>query len=240
MKILAVGSPKGGVGKSTITVNLADIYRRSGARVLVIDADDNLSASDWIERSNGAIDVDYDAVDRPRTLRQLSAITGYDVMIIDLPGSARRGGELRALLYGDDGRPVVDFLLVPTLFQDMDLRVIARIQPDIATVPHRIVLSKVEPRAVRATEQGREAYRGVGWPIADTLIREYTVHAECVTYARSIVDMPGHNSRPRRAAEHDMRQLAREVAGYLHLDITIDPIPDAPSPVPRRAKESMP
>lgn len=240
MKILAVGSPKGGVGKSTITVNLADVYRRAGRRVIVIDADENLSSSDWIERSDGAIDVDYDAVDRPRTLRQIAAIPGYDVMLIDLPGSARKSGELRALLYGEDGKPIPDFLLVPTEFTDMDLRVVERVLPDISSVPHRVVLSKVPPRATRAVERGREAYRNAGWQIADTLIRDYTAHVDAVAYARSIISAPGgSHSRQRRAAEHDMRELAREVARYLGIRVRIDPIRDpdpddqpAPAPTP--------
>lgn len=41
----------------------------------------------------------------------------------------------------------------------------------------------------------------------------------------------------RRAAEHDMRELAREVAGYLRMRVRIDPIRDpdpdpAPAPTP--------
>lgn len=231
MKILAVGSPKGGVGKSTITVNLAHIFSLAGLHVLVIDADDNGSSFDWIDNSSGTIDVDYDQVDRPRTLRQLAAITGYDLLIVDLPGSARKGGELRALLTGDDGQPVPNFVLVPTEPDEMDLRVVTKVITDMTHLPHRVVFTKVNPRALRSAVKVREMYRTAGWLIAETIIREYVVHKDSVALNRGISDVGGRHSMSRRAAEYDMRELAREVAGLLDLKVTIPQLSDVPSPI---------
>ncbi len=48
MKKIALYNRKGGVGKSTTTINLAHAYARQGLRVLVIDADDQASTTNGL------------------------------------------------------------------------------------------------------------------------------------------------------------------------------------------------
>ena len=240
MKILAVGSPKGGVGKTTCTFNLACTFAQAGLKVIAIDADDNQSLADWLERAektNSVTQVDYDTVSRPSTLRQLALIPGYDLMIIDLPGSARQGGELRALLEAggsrdDERTSVVDLLLIPTEAADMDLRVIARVLPDIAAagVAYEIVFSRVPPQSLAGVDRIRSDYRAAGYPIADTMIRRYQVIQDSVAMARPIILVGGGRHSQARAGEEDIRRLAREIAQRLSLDVAVPGLPDIPPP----------
>ena len=83
MRVLAVLNKKGGAGKTTTAIGIADGCRRRGLRVGLIDTDPNASASRWL-----ASVPEIDSVPcTPADLRGL--IEGvrdlYDVLIIDSP-----------------------------------------------------------------------------------------------------------------------------------------------------------
>jgi chromosome partitioning protein len=81
-RIFTVANQKGGVGKTTTTVNLAAALARSGARVLVIDLDPQGNAST-------ALGVEHRA----------ETVSVYDVIINDEPmsGAVKKSPEFEAL-----------------------------------------------------------------------------------------------------------------------------------------------
>jgi chromosome partitioning protein len=115
--ILTVGNTKGGVGKTTLAVNLAILRAEQGRDVLLVDGDEQGSASLFSQlRADLVGSTGYTAVglhgSAVRTqVRQLAP--NYDDVVIDVGG--RDTGSLRAAL------TVSDVLLVPVQPRSFDI-----------------------------------------------------------------------------------------------------------------------
>ena len=115
--ILSVGNIKGGVGKTTLAVNLAILRANAGRDVLLVDGDEQRTALTFTDlRSEQMGQPGYTAVSLQgsalRTqVRQLAS--KYDDIIIDVGG--RDTGSLRAALN------ITDTLLVPVQPRSFDI-----------------------------------------------------------------------------------------------------------------------
>jgi chromosome partitioning protein len=119
--VLTVGNTKGGVGKTTLAVNLTVALAVSGLDVLLIDGDEQGTASAFTELRNqrpwpeGSLG-NYTAVAlHGAAIRtQVRQLRGkYDHIVIDVGG--RDSGSLRAAL------TVSDCILIPTAPRSFDL-----------------------------------------------------------------------------------------------------------------------
>jgi chromosome partitioning protein len=115
--ILAVGHTKGGVGKTTLAINLAIVRGHQGKDVLLVDGDEQRTALTFTElRTELLGQPGYTAVSLQgaalRTqVRQLAS--KYDEIIIDVGG--RDTGSLRAAL------TVTETLLIPVQPRSFDI-----------------------------------------------------------------------------------------------------------------------
>lgn len=105
MPIIAILNPKGGAGKSTLTVQLAAGLQRAGKRVLVVDSDQQGSLRDWHAAQDNN-PIPFMALDRPSMLAGVKDIAaGYDFTLID--GAAKLEDMLAA------GIKAADIVLIP-------------------------------------------------------------------------------------------------------------------------------
>jgi chromosome partitioning protein len=113
--ILAITNQKGGTGKSTIATNLAVCFARTGAEVLLVDADPQHSALDWhVDRPDAVPLIHVVGLPVDNLHREIPPLaTKFAVLLID--GGGRITTTARAAV------SVADFVLVPTLPSKPDL-----------------------------------------------------------------------------------------------------------------------
>jgi chromosome partitioning protein len=114
--IVLIGSQKGGVGKSTVAVNLAVEYARQGRDVCLVDADAQRSAARWhADREEQGHQPAIACVEKLGSIHQtLTDLAGrYDVVIVDVAGKDSK--EMRT------GMTAADTLVVVVRPSQLDL-----------------------------------------------------------------------------------------------------------------------
>ena len=126
--ILVTGGIKGGTGKTTLAVNLTIIRTRDGSDTLLVDADDQRSASEFTElRSEEFDDAGYTCVqlDGKAVRDQIQNLRDkYDDIIVDTGG--RDTTSQRAAL------TIADALVVPFGPRSLDVWTLERVEDLIA------------------------------------------------------------------------------------------------------------
>lgn len=188
-KIIAILNHKGGVGKTTITLNAAKLLTDSGAKVLVLDTDTQRSALKYAS-NNENMPFNVVGIDSHKSIALNVKTFGpdYDWILID--GSAKAELMTAALL------AVVDMIVIPVKTSQVELDNVEDIVEMIKT--RQLVTGGVPAAAFQVsmiqpnTQIGRdifEALEGYELPVLDGGIYQRISHANVSTYGGFAIDV---------------------------------------------------
>ncbi len=172
MIVIVVAQAKGGVGKTTLAVNLAGDIVRYGRTVTLIDADPQGSATEWAEPRRLAFPVRHDVLTLRNQLIWVRNVlkTRSDFILVDLPAGFGTIFETSVL--------IADLLAVPCGPSSLDINaaqktiVKAREIRRFDLPPNGLKIATVPTRVDPDHEEGGqiiEALADLGEPVAPAL-----------------------------------------------------------------------
>jgi chromosome partitioning protein len=202
--IISLVNQKGGVGKTTIAVNLASCLSERGFRILLVDADPQGSVLQW---QSIADDPRFEVTHRPSAplLNDKKGMArGRDHVIIDAPPAI---GEItRAVLAASD------LAIVPIGPSPLDIwssKETLSLFPEVMKRNRRLKPKLVICRKIVGTRIGREvreALETYGIELFESEISQRIAFVEAMISGRSVLDHAPHSE-----AAAEIRQLCEEI-----------------------------
>lgn len=203
--IIAILNQKGGVGKTTLAVHLAEVLSRLEKQVLLVDADPQGSALDWA--ANRPKDPKFPVMGLPKATlhRELPAIAKkHDFVLID--GPPRVNELARAAIMASD------FVLIPVQPSPYDVwaaKEIVDLLAEAKTFKENIKSAFVINRKVANTAIGRdvgEALATYDVPVLVTSIGQRIAFADSAAQGLTVLDV-----EPNGVASSEIISLTREI-----------------------------
>ncbi|QEE09681.1 AAA family ATPase [Bartonella kosoyi] len=206
--IIGLLNQKGGVGKTTLSVNLAASFSRTGARVLLIDVDPQGSALDWAAAREEAPLFSVVGLPRATVHKEITQIGhSYDYIIID--GPPRVTDLARSALMASD------FVLIPVLPSPYDIWAadgIVKLIDEARVYKENLKSAFVINRKIVNTAIGRDVNEALGiYPVhvLSSSVAQRVIFAEAAAQGKAVyeVDQQGPAAVEIEAVAAEIKEL---------------------------------
>jgi len=208
VNIIAIANQKGGVGKTTVTMQLGAALSRQH-RVLVVDVDRQQSTVWWAENMRDRLPFDFAGNQNPKILAGLRELrVEYDYVVVDTPGSLEDTPVLQTVL--DAGDYVIVPLTPEPLAVEPTMRTISRlIEP--RRLRHAVLLNRIDARIPSQLATWRDLLDTTfGVPRLDAYVRQYKVQSDAPVLGSLVTTL--RDNRRTQGAISDVTRIGLEVA----------------------------
>ena len=191
--IIGVLNQKGGVGKTTLSVNLAAELTRMGSRVLLIDADLQGSALDWAAAREGEPLFSVVGLPRATLHKEVGTIgKGYEHIIID--GPPRVTDLARSAIMASD---VVLIPVQPSPYDVWAADEVVKLIDEACVYKENLKRCFVVNRKIANTAIGRDVREALSaYPVhvLEAFVTQRVVFAEAAAQGRAVYEIDPHGS----------------------------------------------
>lgn len=208
---------KGGCGKTTLSIHVASTLALAGKKVLLIDADEQMSAVHWSETREQ--DPIFTVAGMPSNTihKQIKLMeSDYDFIIVD--GPPRTSSVSRSCVVASD------LVLIPVTPSPYDVWAASEIVEILDNVKHsiseykKIAAGIIINRKIHNTKLGKEvetALKEYEIPIFNTVVHQRIAYAESAAAGTSVIE-----EDPNSIAGQEIKKLVEEILVFVGLKQT--------------------